>query len=69
MTHYSAKWVEVQAELDPSADVYVYLGTLKSKSGDNKGAIADFNKAGGIGNGFLQKIQYSIQNCDYRKKE
>lgn len=37
--------VEVQAELDPSADVYVYLGTLKSKSGDNTGAIADFNKA------------------------
>ena len=37
--------VEVQAELDPSADVYVYLGTLKSKSGDNSGAIADFNKA------------------------
>ncbi len=40
-----SKMVEVQAELDPSADVYVYLGTLKSKSGDNKGAIADFNKA------------------------
>ena len=40
-----SKMVEVQAELDPSADVYVYLGTLKSKKGDNKGAIADFNKA------------------------
>ena len=40
-----SKMVEVQAELDPSADVYVYLGTLKSKSGDSKGAIADFNKA------------------------
>ncbi len=37
--------VEVQAELDPSADVYVYLGSLKSKSGDTKGAVADFNKA------------------------
>jgi len=37
--------VELQAELDPSADVYVYLGTLKTKSGDSKGAIADFNKA------------------------
>ena len=37
--------VEVQAGLDPSADVYVYLGTLKSKSGDKNGAIADFNKA------------------------
>ncbi len=40
-----SKMVEVQAELDPSADVYVYLGTLKSKQGDNSGAIADFNKA------------------------
>ena len=40
-----AQMVEIQAGLDPSADVYVYLGTLKSKSGDNKGAIADFNKA------------------------
>ncbi|MEM1257643.1 MAG: hypothetical protein AAGC45_01950 [Bacteroidota bacterium] len=40
-----SKMVEVQAELDPSADVYVYLGTLKSKKGDNSGAIADFNKA------------------------
>lgn len=37
--------VEVQAELDPSADVYVYLGTLKSKAGDTKGAVADFDKA------------------------
>ncbi len=40
-----SKMVEVQAELDPSADVYVYLGTLKSKAGDTKGAIADFDKA------------------------
>lgn len=40
-----SKMVEVQAELDPSADVYVYLGTLKAKNGDNQGAIADFNKA------------------------
>ena len=40
-----SKMVEVQADLDPSADVYVYLGTLKSKSGDKSGAIADFNKA------------------------
>lgn len=40
-----SKMVEVQAELDPSADVYVYLGTLKLKSGDTRGAIADFDKA------------------------
>nr|WP_298997275.1 hypothetical protein [uncultured Allomuricauda sp.] len=40
-----SKMVKVQAELDPSADVYVYLGTLEAKNGDNKAAIADFNKA------------------------
>jgi hypothetical protein len=36
---------EAQLALDPSADAYVYGGTLKKKSGDNTGAIADFNKA------------------------
>jgi len=40
-----SKMVEIQAELDPSADVYVYLGNLKLKSGDTNGAIADFDKA------------------------
>ena len=40
-----SKMVKVQAELDPSADVYVYLGTLEAKNGDNKAAITDFNKA------------------------
>lgn len=39
------KMVEVQAQLDPSADVYVYLGSLKKKNGDTQGAVADFNKA------------------------
>lgn len=36
---------EAQLALDPSADAYMYGGVLKQKSGDNKGAIADFNKA------------------------
>ncbi|MGI9550483.1 MAG: hypothetical protein ACR2MT_04735, partial [Aurantibacter sp.] len=40
-----SKMVEVQAQLDPSADAYVYLGTLKMKNGDSKGALADFDKA------------------------
>ncbi|WP_273568151.1 tetratricopeptide repeat protein [Maribacter halichondriae] len=40
-----SKMVEIQASLDPSADVYVYLGTLKMKNGDSKGALADFDKA------------------------
>jgi len=40
-----SKMVEVQASLDPSADAYVYLGTLKMKNGDSSGALADFDKA------------------------
>ena len=40
-----SKMVEVQAQLDPSADAYVYLGTLKMKNGDSSGALADFDKA------------------------
>ena len=36
---------EAQLALEPSASAYLYGGTLKQKSGDNSGAIADFNKA------------------------
>ncbi len=39
------KLFEAQLALDPSADAYVYGGTLKIKSGDTNGALADFNKA------------------------
>ena len=39
------KLFEAQLALDPSADAYMYGGVLKQKSGDHKGAIADFNKA------------------------
>ena len=39
------KLFEAQLALDPSADAYLYGGTLKQKAGDNSGAIADFNKA------------------------
>ena len=39
------KLFEAQLALDPSADAYVYGGTLKKKAGDNKGAIQDYNKA------------------------
>ncbi|MGB5355970.1 MAG: hypothetical protein WBN11_04680, partial [Eudoraea sp.] len=39
------KLFEAQLALDPSADAYVYGGTLKRKAGDTKGAIADFDKA------------------------
>lgn len=39
------KLFEAQIALEPSASAYLYGGTLKQKSGDNTGAIADFNKA------------------------
>lgn len=39
------KLFEAQLALDPSADAFVYGGTLKQKAGDRQGAIADFNKA------------------------
>ncbi len=39
------KLVEQQVALEPSADSYFYLGLLKQKAGDTKGAVADFNKA------------------------
>lgn len=39
------KLFEAQLALDPSADAYMYGGSLKIKAGDTKGAIADFNKA------------------------
>ena len=39
------KLFEAQLSLDPSADAYVYGGTLKMKNGDSKGALVDFDKA------------------------
>ncbi len=42
------KLFEAQLALDPSADAYVYGGTLKNKAGDTKGAVADFDKALGL---------------------
>ncbi len=39
------KLVEAQTALDPSADTYFYLGMLKQKANDNKGAVENFNKA------------------------
>lgn len=39
------KLFETQLALDPSADAYLYAGTLKQKAGNYQDAIADFNKA------------------------
>ncbi len=39
------KLFEAQLALEPSADAYLYGGTLKQKAGDSRGAVEDFNKA------------------------
>ncbi len=62
------KLFEAQLALDPSADAYVYGGTLKQKAGDNSGAIADFNKALGLETNARKKsnIAYKIATS-YRR--
>ncbi len=62
------KLFEVQVALDPSADAYVYEGTLKQKSGDNRGAIASFDKALGLETDANKKskIAYKVATI-YRK--
>ncbi|MBT8203984.1 MAG: hypothetical protein KJP14_06245 [Eudoraea sp.] len=39
------KLFEAQLALEPSADAYLYGGTLKAADGDTRGALADFDKA------------------------
>jgi hypothetical protein len=39
------KLLEAKLAMEPSADAYLYAGTLKQKAGDSAGAIADFNKS------------------------
>lgn len=39
------KLFEAQIALEPSADAYLYGGTLKQKAGDITGALVDFNKS------------------------
>ncbi|MEZ4969514.1 MAG: hypothetical protein R2814_07620 [Flavobacteriaceae bacterium] len=39
------KLFEVQLAMEPSANAYMYAGTLKNNAGDTNGALADFNKA------------------------
>ena len=52
---------EAQLDLEPSADAYMYGGSLKMKAGDTKAAIADFNKAGE-----LETDSYKKSNLLYR---
>ncbi|MFH6603510.1 hypothetical protein ACEZ3G_08480 [Maribacter algicola] len=64
-----SQMVEVQAKLDPSADVYVYLGTLKMKNGDSQGALADFDKALSLETDSYKKsnIAYKVAVINRRK--
>lgn len=64
-----SKMVEVQAQLDPSADAYVYLGTLKMKNGDSSGALADFDKALSLETDAKKKskIAYKVAVINRRK--
>lgn len=63
------KLFEAQLALDPSADAYVYGGTLKMKNGDSKGALADFDKALSLetDNDKKSKIAYKVAVINKRK--
>ncbi|MEP2059253.1 MAG: hypothetical protein ABJJ05_15690, partial [Maribacter litoralis] len=63
------KLFEAQLSLDPSADAYVYGGTLKMKNGDSSGALADFDKALSLetDNDKKSKIAYKVAVINKRK--
>jgi tetratricopeptide (TPR) repeat protein len=63
------KLVDAQKDLAPSADIFVYLGTLKMKNGDTKGALADFDKALGMETDSYKKskIAYKVAVINKRK--
>ena len=63
------KLFEAQLALDPSADAYVYGGTLKMKNGDTQGALADFDKALSLETDNVKKsnIAYKVAVINKRK--
>ena len=63
------KLFEAQLSLDPSADAYVYGGTLKMKNGDTQGALADFDKALSLetDSNKRSKIAYKVAVINKRK--
>lgn len=63
------KLFEAQLALDPSADAYVYGGTLKMKNGDSSGALADFDKAMSLETDPYKKsnIAYKVAVINKRK--
>ncbi|SHI67857.1 tetratricopeptide repeat protein [Pseudozobellia thermophila] len=63
------KLFEAQLALEPSADAYVYGGTLKMKNGDSQGALADFDKAMSLESDPYKKsnIAYKVAVINKRK--
>ncbi len=63
------KLFEAQLALDPSADAYVYGGTLKMKNGDSKGALEDFDKALSLETDAKKRsnIAYKVATINKRK--
>ncbi len=63
------KLFEAQLALDPSADAYVYGGTLKMKNGNSSGALADFDKALSLetDSDKRSKIAYKVAVINKRK--
>ena len=63
------KLFEAQLALDPSADAYVYGGTLKMKNGDTQAALADFDKALSLETDNVKKsnIAYKVAVINKRK--
>lgn len=63
------KLVEAQKNLDPSADIFVYLGTLKIKSGDTSGAMADFDKALSLETDGVKKSKIAMKVATINKRK
>ena len=63
------KLFEAQLALDPSADAYVYGGTLKMKNGNTQAALADFDKALSLETDNIKKsnIAYKVAVINKRK--
>lgn len=63
------KLFEAQMALDPSADGWVYSGTIKMKGGDSAGALADFDKAMSLETDAKKKskIAYKVAVINKRK--
>lgn len=55
------KLIDAQLAIEPTADLYVYLGLLEMKSGNTNAAVSNFNKAGD-----LEKDKYKKSDIFYK---